>query len=126
MRSISFAGMVGAAAITFACAQALAQPVNVSVGADEIAESFKGKTCTTKGGSKFTFNNDGHYAYDGLWRSGGHYVIGDGTIIVTFDSGLRRFFAISRKGEALYMEQTIVSCNNPTSSVTEKAASNLR
>jgi hypothetical protein len=126
MRSISFANVVGAAAITLAFAQALAQPVNVSIGADEVAESFKGKICITKGGSKFTFSNDGHYAYDGLWQSGGHYVIGDGMIIVTFDSGLRRFFAISKKGEALYMEQTLVSCNNLTSSVPEKVSSGRR
>lgn len=112
MRHVRFAGVIGIGAMSLAFTQVLAQPVNVSVpvAADEITQSFRGKICTTKGGAKFTFSNDGHYAYDGLWQSIGHYVISDGTIIVTLDNGLRRFFAISKKGEALYMEQTALSC----------------
>lgn len=92
-------------------AQTLAIPAGVPASADEITRVVVGKTCTTKAGAKFTFSNDGHYAYDGLWANRGHYSVNDGAITVLLDSGLERAFAISRKGDVFYMEETALSCN---------------
>jgi hypothetical protein len=96
--------------VLIAIVQAPAQPAAVAVSADEITRAVVGKTCSTKAGAKFTFTNDGHYAYDGLWANQGHYLVNDGSIIVSLDNGLERAFAISRKGEVLYMEGTALSC----------------
>jgi hypothetical protein len=96
--------------VVIAIVQALAQSAGVSVSADEITRAVVGKTCTTKAGAKFTFTDDGHYAYVGLWQNGGHYAVSDGAVTVLLDSGLEREFAISRKGDVYYMEETALSC----------------
>ena len=113
-------GLIGAGAVvvTIAQAQAPTQSANVSAGAGgvaisagEITRAVVGKTCTTKAGAKFTFTDDGHYAYDGLWTNQGHYAVNDGAVTVLFDSGLEREFAISRKENVFYMEETALSCS---------------
>lgn len=113
-------GLIGAGALALAIVQAQAQtqPANASIGAagialsaDEISRTVVGKTCTTKVGAKFTFTDDGHYSYDGLWANQGHYVVGDGAVTILLDSGLEREFAISRKGEVYYIEETALSCS---------------
>jgi hypothetical protein len=104
------AGIIGAGAMTMVIAQTSADPAGVLVSADEIARVVVGKTCTTKAGAKFTFSDDGHYEYDGLWANSGHYFVHDGAVTVLLDSGLEREFAIVRKGDVVYMEQTALSC----------------
>lgn len=108
----------GAVAVTIAQAQVPTQSASVSIGAggiaisaDEITRAVVGKTCTTKAGAKFTFTDDGHYAYDGLWTNQGHYAVNDGAVTILLDSGLEREFAISRKGDVFYMEETVLSCD---------------
>lgn len=93
------------------CGQAAAHPSLPRLTADEIGRHLTGKTCTTNAGAKFTFGLDGHYSYDGLWRSAGRYSIGNGTVTVLLDSGLERSFAVSRKGNVYYLEDTSVSCH---------------
>ena len=112
MRYASLAGItgVGAATLAVAIAQALAQAPGGLMGAADITAALKGMICTTKAGARFTFTDDGHYAYDGLWTNSGHYSVGNGAIIVELDNGLGRSFAISRKGDVFYMEQTAISC----------------
>ena len=88
-----------------------AHPARTSLSAGEVALAIKGKICTTKTGAKFSFSMDGSYIYDGLWQNSGSYTIDSGTIIVTFDSGLRRAFAISIRDGVYYMEQTALSCD---------------
>ena len=104
-------------AIAIAQAQAPTQSASVSISADgiaisadEIKRSIVGKSCTTKSSATFTFTDDGHYAYRGLWENDGHYTVNDGSVTVLLDSGLEREFAISRKGDVLYMEGTALSC----------------
>jgi hypothetical protein len=77
----------------------------------QIASAINGKVCATPGGARFTFRSDGRFAYDGLWQSSGSFVLDAGGVVVTFDSGLRRAFAISLRDGALYMEQTRLSCS---------------
>lgn len=114
------AGLIGAGAVavTIAQAQAPTQSASVSVSAvgsaisaDEITQAVVGKTCTTKAGAKFMFTDDGHYAYSGLWTNHGHYSVNDNSITVLLDSGLEREFAISRKDNVFYIEETVLSCN---------------
>lgn len=89
---------------------AQAHPAALSLSAQEITSAIRGKICTTDGGARFVFGSDGRFAYDGLWQSSGSYIVAKNAIIVTFDSGLRRAFAISIRDGAFYMEQTGVSC----------------
>lgn len=84
--------------------------VSVSLSAGEIKHAFVGKTCTSKAGARFTFTKDGHYAYAGLWENRGHYRVGAGAVTVLLDSGLERDFAITKRGDALYIEETALSC----------------
>ncbi|KPH76148.1 MULTISPECIES: hypothetical protein [Hyphomicrobiales] len=91
---------------------AQAHPSGLRLGAQEITQAVHGKLCTTPGGARFAFGADGHFAYDGLWQTTGSYVVADNSIVVTFDSGLRRAFAMSVRDGVLYMEQTRVSCAN--------------
>lgn len=105
------AGLIGAGAMLVAIVQAPAQRASAVVSAGEIARIVVGKTCTTKAGAKFTFTDDGHYAYVGLWANQGHYEVSDGAVTILLDSGLEREFAISRKGDVLYMEETALSCS---------------
>jgi hypothetical protein len=89
---------------------AQARPAVLSLSAQEITSAISGKVCTTGGGARFAFGSDGRFEYDGLWQSSGRYIVSSNTVVVTFDSGLRRAFAISIRDGALYMEQTRVSC----------------
>ena len=113
------AGLIGAGAVAVTVAQAQAPTQSASasisvaglvIGADEITRAVVGKTCTTKAGAKFTFTEDGHYAYDGLWTNQGHYTVNDGSLTVLLDSGLEREFAVSRQENIFYMEETALSC----------------
>lgn len=114
MRGISIACAAGATAIVMAMSaeQPLAHRESVAVGVEEIMRALRGKICTTRAGATFTFGADGRYGYDGLWKNGGRYVIGHGTLIVILDSGLERSFAISRHGNVFYMEETALYCRN--------------
>ena len=91
-------------------AQAVTGLEKALISADEITRAFVGKTCVTRTGATFTFTNDGHYGYDGLWTNSGHYSVHDGGITVILDSGLERSFAISKKGEVFFIEETPLSC----------------
>lgn len=82
----------------------------LSLSAQEIASAISGMICTADGGARFVFGSDDRFAYDGLWQSRGSYTVSSNAVFVTFDSGLRRAFAISIRDGALYMEQTRVSC----------------
>ena len=112
MRYAPFAAFIGAGAMIVAIAttQALAHSAKASLRADEITRILRGKICTTKAGAKFTFGRDGQYDYDGLWTSSGRYSVIDGAITVLLENGLERDFAISRKGDVLYMERTALFC----------------
>lgn len=99
-----------AVALIFALAQAAAHSPSAAISADEVSRMLGGKTCTTKVGAKFMFGPDGQYAYEGLWKNGGRYAVSAGMVTVTLDNGLERSFAISRKGDTFYMEQTALSC----------------
>lgn len=105
---ITIAGLIAAGA------EAVAHPPVSSFGAAEIAQALRGKICTSRIGAKFTFARDGHYAYDGLWISSGHYSVHDGGVSVLFDSGLQRDFAISRREGVLRMEETVLTCATQT------------
>lgn len=87
-----------------------AHPAIPSLSAQEIASALAGKICTTGAGATFTFGRDGRFAYDGLWQSSGSYVVASDAVVVTFDSGLRRAFAVTIRDGALYMEETRLSC----------------
>lgn len=82
-----------------------------AIGAAEISDIVRGKICVTGQGAKFTFTQDGHYAYDGLWKNSGHYSVGDGAIVVELDSGLERSFAVFRRRDGVYMENTAITCS---------------
>jgi hypothetical protein len=112
MTPIAVAGIAAACVAVLACpgAPALAHGPAVAANAEEIGRALKGKTCTTRAGATFTFGLDGRYTYDGLWKNGGRYVIGEGSVTVTFDSGLERAFAISRHDDVFYMEETALRC----------------
>lgn len=109
MRSTMIAG-IAAVALAVSTTTCLADGPAVAANADEIAQALRGKICTTTVGAKFAFGLDGRYLYDGLWRNGGAYVIGHGVVTVTSDSGLERSFAMSRHGDALYIEETRLHC----------------
>ena len=115
MRSSTVAGVAGVTAIVVAISavQPLAHAPPVAVNAEEITQALRGKICTTRVGATFTFGPDGRYAYDGLWKNGGQYEIGDGVVTVTLDSGLERSFAISRHANVFYMENTPLYCRAP-------------
>ncbi|MGN6097547.1 MAG: hypothetical protein ACTHP8_15060 [Bosea sp. (in: a-proteobacteria)] len=89
---------------------AAAHRANMALGVKEISSAINGKVCATSGGAHFTFENDGHFSYDGLWQSSGNFTFGDNAVILTFDSGLQRAFEISRRDGGLYMEKTRVVC----------------
>lgn len=115
MRRVMIAGAVGLAVLILAMpiGRPLANAPVVAATAEEIARALRGKVCTTRTGATFTFGFFGDYAYDGLWKSGGAYVIGEGIVTVTLDNGLERSFAISWHGNTLYMDGTALRC--PTS-----------
>jgi hypothetical protein len=92
------------------CTQVAAHPSLPRPTADEIGRHLKGRTCTTNAGAKFAFGQDGSYAYDGLWRHAGSYSIGNGAVTVLLESGLERSFAVARKGNVYYLEDTAISC----------------
>lgn len=77
--------------------------------AHEIALGIRGKICTTSAGARFSFEQDGQYSYEGLWKNAGRYAISAITILL--DSGLEISFVISRKGEIFYMERTAILCD---------------
>lgn len=104
------AAAVGIATLATTTAEALTHSPADLMDSDEIVAALKGMICTTKAGARFTFTGDGHYGYEGFWKNGGHYSIARGAVIVTFDSGLERSFAISRRGDVLYMENTALVC----------------
>lgn len=112
MKRSTFAGIagVGAAVLAFSSAQLRADAPAFAATAEEIAQALRGKVCTTRVGASFTFGAEGQYAYDGLWKNGGQYVIGEGIVTITLDSGLERSFAISRHDDVFYMEQTALRC----------------
>lgn len=91
------AGMLGGTA--------LAHPV-----IENVANELKGKLCTTRTGSYLHFAEDGNYAYDGLWRDGGHYVITRNAVIITLNNGLQRSYPISRRDGVLYIGQIALAC----------------
>jgi len=102
-----------AIAISIGAAASSHAKTHPSIGAltiDDIGQAFRGKTCTTVAGAKFTFGQNGEYSYEGLWKNAGRYSIGAGSITILLDSGLERSFAISRKGGVFYMEETAISC----------------
>jgi hypothetical protein len=104
---------VPAAALGFAMGTtaALAQADSRLLSAEQVAAAVQGKLCTTKGGSKFTFSLDGHYGYVGLGREHrGHYWSREGAVAVLLDNGLGRSFAVSHRGDVLYMEETAIKC----------------
>jgi hypothetical protein len=80
----------------------------------QIAKAVEGRACATKAGATFTFGRDGEYSYEGLWKSAGRYEIRPGSIMVTFDSGLQRSFAVSMKSGALLLEGTLLLCTKET------------
>jgi hypothetical protein len=106
--------VVGIAALATTTTEALTHSPASVMGSDEISDALKGMICTTKAGARFTFSGDGHYGYEGFWKNGGHYAIARGAVIVTFDSGLERSYAISRRGDVLYMENTAIVCGPGT------------
>jgi hypothetical protein len=112
MRYIFVSGLAGAATLMLATmiTPAVAESTGSVIKAGELARVIRGKICVTRGGAKFKFTNNWHYAYDGLWTSEGHYSIQDGVVTVLLDSGLERGFSISLKDGVLYMEQTAISC----------------
>lgn len=112
MKCTSFARITGVAIVTLAIAitQAVAQSPSVPIRADELTGALSGKVCTTAAGAKFAFSKDGHYAYEGLWTSRGHYSVGDGAIYVLLDHGLGKSFAFMKKEDVLYMERIALSC----------------
>jgi hypothetical protein len=103
------------ALLLISLAFARAHSANPSWGLPQIAGAINGKVCVTPGGARFTFRSDGRFAYDGLWQSGGSFVLDTGGVVVTFDSGLRRAFALSLRDGALYMEQTRLTCSESAS-----------
>ena len=113
MTDVVVRALIGTAALVLAVGapRAVAQSDSRALSADQVAAALKGKVCTTKGGARFTFAPDGHYAYAGLGMTHtGHYRSGEGVVTVLLDSGLGRSFAISSRDSVLYMEQTAVGC----------------
>lgn len=112
MKHPALAGAAVAAAVMLGgiSAPARTQPADAPMRAPEIAHALKGKVCTSRIGSTFAFERDGHYAYDGLWTDHGHYRVDDGAITILLDSGLEKHFAISRRNGILFLENTAVSC----------------
>jgi len=102
------AGMISALAAS--TENVRAHPSGMRPSPEEIAQAVRGKLCTTHAGARFAFGVDGSFAYDGLWQSSGSYIVTQNSVVVTFDSGLRRSFAISKRDGSLYMEQTRVTC----------------
>lgn len=95
----------GAAGAILLISTAFAHP-----SAANIAEELKGKLCTTRSGNYLHFAADGHYAYDGLWRDGGHYLITRDAVTISLKNGLQRSYAISVRDGVLYMDRTVLSC----------------
>lgn len=88
----------------------IAHQLSGATSATVIAQAVRGRTCTTPSGAKFSFGKDGEYAYDGLWKSDGHYKIHPGVITITLHSGLERSFVISSRAGSLFFENTSVTC----------------
>lgn len=112
MRTFRRAAIMAACSLIIAASTdiAHAHPAALPLSAREITSAISGKVCTTGGGARFAFGSDGRFEYDGLWQSRGSYVVDSKAVVVTFDSGLRRAFAISIRDGALFLEQTRVSC----------------
>lgn len=112
MKSTTLAGIaaLSAAVLAFPATHVRADGPAIAASAQEIAQALRGRVCTSKMGATFAFGLDGRYTYDGLWKRGGAYVIGDGIVTITFDIGLVRAFAISRHGDVFYMEETALRC----------------
>jgi hypothetical protein len=112
MKSTTLAGIatLSAVVLAFPGTHARADGPAIAASADEITQTLRGRICTSKVGAAFTFGHDGRYAYDGLWKNGGEYVIDEGAVTITFDSGLKRAFAVSRHGDVFYMEETALRC----------------
>lgn len=112
MKRVVIAGAAGLVALILAMpvVRPLANAPVVAATAEEIARALRGKVCTTRTGATFSFGLLGDYAYDGLWKSGGSYVIGEGVVTVMLDSGLERSFAIAWHGDVLYIEGTVLRC----------------
>jgi hypothetical protein len=68
-RSALFGGLAGIAATV--AVNALAQTAETQLTVDEITRGLVGMVCVTRAGARFTFEADGHYAYDGLWQNRG-------------------------------------------------------
>lgn len=115
MRSADIASFAGAAVIVLATfvTPSLASAPAVVAQAEEITQALSGKVCVTRAGATFVFSPDGRYEYEGLWKNGGQYEIGNGIVTVMFDSGLGRSFAISRHDKVFYMEETVLYCRQP-------------
>lgn len=104
--------LIGAAVVALGSTYVFAaESPRVLLSAEELTGILPGTVCISGAGAKFTFTDDGHYAYDGLWTSQGHYSIGEGRIFVIFDTGLARYFALSKKDDVLYMEKTALACS---------------
>ncbi|MDJ1157775.1 hypothetical protein QNA08_05965 [Chelatococcus sp. SYSU_G07232] len=112
MRTVSVARLIGLGVMMLAvpAGQAIPHSANLPISVGDIMRALGGKVCTTRTGAKFIFGRDGQYAYDGLWKNGGHFTAGRGAITVTLDSGMEREFALSRREGVIYMEQTALSC----------------
>jgi hypothetical protein len=80
-------------------------------------DEIVGRICTTKGGATFTFTQDGHYAYDGMWTDTGHYSAREGAVTILLKSGLERDFEVTKRDGVLYLEQTPVRCTSHQSSL---------
>jgi hypothetical protein len=109
-RSIIASLFSAAAIFLFPYSQIEAHTTIGKLTAHEITLGIKGKICTTSAGARFSFERDGQYSYEGLWKNAGRYAISDGAITILLDSGLERSFVISRKKEIFYMEKTAISC----------------
>lgn len=104
--------LVGAGAgMALAASPAQPHPISGRPAAVEAAVLLKGKICRSRTGASFSFGADGRYAYDGLWQSTGRYELGERSVTVTFDSGLRRAFALSTRDGVIHLEETAVSCS---------------
>lgn len=111
----TLAGTAVASAIALAVpvTQPMAYAPAVAATVEEITRALRGKVCTTEVGGTFTFGADGQYGYSGLWglwTISGRFQIADGVIIVTLDDDFRRWFAILRHGNDLYVDQAALSC----------------
>lgn len=115
MRSTTLAGIAALSAVVLAYPATIARAdgPSVAVDAEGITQALRGKMCTSRVGSTFTFDLEGRYTYNGPWKNGGEYVIGEGIVTITFDNGLKRDIAVSRHGDLLYLDETALRCPGP-------------